>query len=81
MLRVDAVRNPGELFAVNLTRPAGPGADDEAVPMARLDYEAMRRETSVFTEIVAMLDGDGAPAEVDRRLARPALDLRADEGA
>jgi predicted permease len=73
MLRVDAVRNPGELFAVNLTRPAGPGADDEAVPLARLDYEAMRRETGVFTEIVAMLDGDGAPAELDRRLARPAL--------
>ena len=43
------------------------------MPLARPDYESMRRETSVFTEIVAMLDGDGAPAELDRRLARPAF--------
>ena len=70
MLRVDAVRSPGELFAVKLSRPAGPGTDDEAMPLARLDYESMRRETSVFTEIVAMLDGDGA--RPTRRPARAA---------
>ena len=69
MLRVDAVASPDELFAVNLSRPAGPGADDEAVSFARPDYEAMRRETSVFTDIVATLDG--GPPDVDGRLGRP----------
>ena len=73
MLRADAVRSPGELFAVKLSRPAGSGTDDEAVPLARLDYESMRRETSVFTDIVAMIDGDEGPPYVEGRLARPAF--------
>ena len=51
-LRVDAVRSPGELFAVE--RPTGPGAD-ASLPFTRPEYEAMRRETSVFTDAFAML--------------------------
>ncbi len=50
-LRVDAVQNPGELFAV--TRPTRPGADS-SVPFTRAEYEALRRETSVFVDVVAM---------------------------
>jgi predicted permease len=71
MLRVDAVRSPEELFAVKLERPAGPGADEEAVSFARPDYEAMHRETGVFADIVAMLDG--GPPYIDDRLGRPIL--------
>jgi hypothetical protein len=52
-LRVDAVRNPGELFIVE--RSTGPVDDDDALPFTLADYDAMRRETSVFTDIVAML--------------------------
>ena len=48
-LRVDAVRSPGELFAVELARSADSGTD-ESVSLARPDYDAMRRETSVFTD-------------------------------
>jgi predicted permease len=51
-LRVDAVHNPGELFAV--TRPA-PLGDDASMPFTRAEYEALRRETSVFTDVVAMV--------------------------
>ena len=51
-LRVDAVRSPGELFAVE--RPTG--ADTDArLPFTRAEYEAMRRETSVFVDSVAMV--------------------------
>jgi predicted permease len=71
VLRVDAVRNPHELFAVTLSRPAGPGAGDEGVVVSRSDYEAMRSETGVFSDVVAMLDG-GTPL-IDGRLARPVL--------
>jgi predicted permease len=53
-LRVDAVQNPGELFAV--TRPTRPGADSW-VPFTRAEYEALRRETSVFVDVVAMFRG------------------------
>ncbi len=69
MLRVDAVRSPEELFAVKLSRPAGPGTDDDAVSFTPPDYEAMRRETGVFTDVVATLDG-GSPT-IDGRLGRP----------
>jgi predicted permease len=47
-LRVDAVRNPDELFGV-WRGPRGEAG------FTRLDYEAMRRETSVFTDSAAML--------------------------
>jgi len=49
-LRVDAVRNPGELFSVE--RPTAPGSETR-LPFTRSDYEAMRRETSVFTDSFA----------------------------
>jgi predicted permease len=48
-LRPDAVRSPGELFAVEREGPRG----DEAFTW--LEYEAIRDETSVFTDVVAML--------------------------
>jgi hypothetical protein len=51
-LRVDAVRSPGELFAVE--RPMAPGTD-ASLPFTRPEYEAMRRETSVFADAVAMV--------------------------
>ncbi len=53
-LRVDAVQNPEELFAVS--RPADPGAE-AAAPFTRADYEALRRETSVFADVVATVRG------------------------
>src|SRR4029079_14085890 len=51
LLRADAVRNPDELFVVE-PRLALSG---EPVPLTRADYEAMRRETSVFTDSAAVL--------------------------
>jgi predicted permease len=51
MFRVDAVRNPGELFGVE--RPRTP--DDNRVLFTQPEYEALRRETSVFTDAFAML--------------------------
>ena len=51
-LRADAVRRPGELFAVE--RPTGPGTD-ALLPFTWPEYEAIRRETSVFTDAFAML--------------------------
>ena len=51
-LRVDAVRNPGELFAV--ARPTAPGAE-AWLRFTRRDYEAMRAETSVFTDLFATI--------------------------
>ena len=69
-LRVDAVRNPGELFAVELMRSTDSGTD-EHVPLARPEYDAMRRETSVFTDMAAMLDG--GPPHVEGHLARSFL--------
>jgi predicted permease len=59
LFRVDAVRNPGELFAVEQRR----ALSTEQVPLTLSDYEAMRRElssrreTSVFTDAVAMMSG------------------------
>src|SRR5262245_37857120 len=49
-LRVDAVQNPDELFAV--TRPTRPGAESW-VPFTRAEYEALGRETSVFVDVFA----------------------------
>jgi putative ABC transport system permease protein len=68
LLRVDAVRSPGELFAVRLERWTGPGADED-LPFTRPDYEAMRRETGVFADSVATLEPSG-PSYIDGRLAR-----------
>jgi putative ABC transport system permease protein len=69
-LRVDTVRSPGELFAVTLQRSTAEGTN-QALPFARADYEAIRRETAVFTDAVATLDA-GSPF-VEGRPARPAL--------
>jgi predicted permease len=70
-LRVDAVRSPDELFAVALQRSTGANRD-ERVPFARSDYEALRRETSVFADAVATLEWGKAP-KIDGRLVRPSL--------
>jgi len=51
-LRLDAVQNPHELFAVE--RPLAPGAET-SLRFTRREYEAMRRETSVFTQLVASI--------------------------
>jgi putative ABC transport system permease protein len=51
-LRTDAVRSPGELFSVN--RSTGLDAN-ASLPFTRREYDAMRRETSVFSNAVAML--------------------------
>jgi predicted permease len=51
-LRADAVQSPGQLFAVE--RRTGPGAD-ASPPFTWPEYDAIRRETSVFTDTFAML--------------------------
>src|SRR5262245_3344280 len=48
--RVDAVRNPGELFAVMRERDG-----ESRVPFTRAQYEALRRETSVFADAFAVV--------------------------
>jgi predicted permease len=68
-LRVDAVRSPGELFAVEpLT-----GRDDtnERIAFTRPDFDAMRRETNVFTGAFAM-QSSGDP-NLTRIEGRPAV--------
>jgi predicted permease len=67
MLRVDAVQNPSELFAVQMAQRAGTESESG---FTRADYDAMRRETSVFTDAFAMQDHAGP---VEGRLARSAL--------
>ena len=62
--QVDAVRNPDELFAVE--RLDRPGSSDE-VPFSRSEYDAIRRETNVFTDVAAARSSfptrmDGRPA-------------------
>jgi predicted permease len=66
MLRVDAVRNPGELFTVTMERSIRPHPDSGG-PVTRSDYDAMRRETSVFTDAFAMVE---TAARVEDRLVR-----------
>ena len=61
-LRTDAVRNPHELFAVK--RSAGPGAN-ASLPFARREYEAMRREAGVFSDVAAILRP--VPARIEGR--------------
>jgi putative ABC transport system permease protein len=69
LLRVDAVQSPGELFAVAIGQRIGPD-NEPTVVFARRDYEALRRETSVFTDTFAM---QGYAGPVEGRLARSAL--------
>ena len=68
LLRVDAVQSPGELFAVAIGQRTGP--DSEPTVFAWRDYEALRRETSVFTDAFAMQPYAGP---VEGRLTRSAL--------
>jgi len=51
-LRVDAVRNPAELFEVR--RPPAPRVTAVWHALTRQDYDALRRDTSVFTDVLAM---------------------------
>jgi predicted permease len=51
-LRVDAVRNPDELFAIE--RPTAPGAET-LLRFTRREYEAIRRETNVFSDVFATI--------------------------
>jgi len=51
-LRADAVRSPAELFAVERRTDA---SADASLPFTRLEYDAMRRETSTFTDAFARL--------------------------
>jgi len=53
LFRADAVRNPEELFAVEQRR----ALSAERMPLTRADYEALRRETSVFSNAMAMASG------------------------
>ena len=69
LLRVDAVRSPGELFSVEMEQRIGPDNEPDVV-FTRPDYDAMRRETSVFTDAFAMLWNT---ARIDGRSAVTAL--------
>jgi predicted permease len=68
LYRADAVRNPGELFVVEPRLPLS----GERVSLTRADYEAMRRDTSVFTDAAA-LQGAVDVATVSRIDRRPAV--------
>jgi predicted permease len=58
LFRVDDVRNPSELFGVERPQPA----DGQRASFTRQQYEALVRETSVFSDACAM------GPEVDTRL-------------
>jgi putative ABC transport system permease protein len=62
--QVDAVRSPDELFAVE--RLERPGSRSE-VPFSRSEYEAIRRDTNVFTDVAAARPS--FPTRVDGRAA------------
>ena len=62
--RVDAVRNPDELYAVE--RPDRPGSSYE-VPFTRAEFEAIRRETAVFAGVAAVRPS--VPTRIDGRAA------------
>jgi predicted permease len=67
-LRVDAVRNPGELYAVELH--SGRDDEEERIRLTRADYDALRRETSVLTDAFGMMnDGDPNVTRIDGRPA------------
>jgi predicted permease len=67
-LHIDEVRSPGELAAVQVQRRSDAGADED-VAFTLADYDAMRREVSVFTDIFGMA---GMFTRVDGRSARAA---------
>ncbi len=67
-LRVDAVRSPGELFAVE--RPTAPGAET-LLRFTRREFEAIRRETNVFTDVFASIRP--VRARIDGRSVSSAL--------
>ena len=62
--QVDAVRNPDELFTVE--RLERPGSRNE-VPFSRAEYEALRRETDVVTDVAAARPS--FPTRIDGRAA------------
>jgi predicted permease len=62
--QVDAVRNPDELFTVE--RLERPGSRNE-VPFSRAEYDAIRRETDVFTDVAAARPS--FPTRIDGRAA------------
>ena len=66
MFRVDEVVNPHELFAVK--RPLASNGD--GVGFTRPQYEALRRETSVFSGTFAMA---GLDSRIDGRMMRGTL--------
>jgi predicted permease len=68
LLRTDAVQSPGELFAVWVGQ--GTGNSEPTVVFTRRDYEALRRETAVFTDAVAI---NANFARVEGRLMRADL--------
>ena len=51
VFRVDQVRDVGELYAVERSRTA----DGDRVPFTLADYDAIRRDTRVFSDVFAML--------------------------
>ena len=53
LFRVDQVHKPGELFSVE--RPELPGGG--GMPLTRAEFDALRRETDVFSDVFAMLGG------------------------
>ena len=67
-LRADAVQSPGELFAIE--RRTGPGAD-ASLPFTWPEYDAIRRETSIFTDTFATLRS--VRTRIEGRLASCAL--------
>ena len=67
-LRADAVRSPGELFAVERRTGSGAAA---SLPFTWPEYDALRRETSVFTDAFAMLSS--VRTRIEGRLANCAL--------
>ena len=68
-LRADAVRNPSELFLVRFQ--SSPGRTGGWMPFTPPRYEALRRETGVFTDAVAVLRG--VETRIDGRPARSVL--------
>jgi predicted permease len=67
-LRVDAVRSPGELFAIE--RPTAPGAET-LLRFTRREYDAIRRETNVFADVFATIRP--VRARIDGRSVSSAL--------
>jgi predicted permease len=62
LFRVDQVVRPGELFGVERPRLA----NDQAVPFTWPEYDALRRETSVFSDAFAW--SEGIDGRIDGRM-------------